>query len=196
MTLSQQYLKSWRKARMLAVESGYPLHIPLNLNSLEAEFLPLLDAWQMVTLASLPTESTTMSVNGAAHTWLLANLNLAFNQEGKPSPNAIGVPMTAVWQGPTTGTRMGIVNTFEPHTSIVGHSLGTSRDPNQVKVSLAATPVLPRDLGVGTFKQLTQVEPDHEYSAGYAAGWLGFLTALILLLAGTISFVVALAARF
>lgn len=194
-TRSLQYFKSWRKARMEAVESGHTLHIPLNLNSLEAEFLQLLEAWQMVTPASLPTDSTSMSVNSAAPAWLLANLNMAFSQEGKHSHHATGVPLTAVWQGPTIGTRIGIVNTFEPHASVAGHSLGTSRDPNHIKVALSATPVLPRDLGAGTFNHLAQVDPGQEYESGYVAGWLGFLTTLILLLAGSISFAIALAAR-
>ena len=192
-SLSRQYLKEWLEARMEALEADHALHIPFNLSSREAEFLPLQEAWHQASPASLPPAATIMSVKGPAYSWLLANLALAHAQEGIHARNAASTPVTAGWAGPTMGAQVGTANAHAPDAVTVGYTLGTSQDPNHIKADLAATSVLPRDLGTGTFVCLTQGKATRNYDAGYVAGWLGFLTTAILLLAGTISVAVALA---
>ena len=177
---------------MGAVEAGHSLHIPFDLSSLEAEFLPLLEAWHLASPTYLPADSTSMSVKGPAFTWLLANLALAYSQEGIPPRPVAVLPVTAVWEGPTVGSQMGTANFFEPQTDVAGFTLGTSHDPNQIKFGLAATPVQPRNLGLGTFTHLTHANSSRPIDVGYLAGWLGFLTTAILLLAGFISVAVAM----
>ncbi len=177
---------------MEALEAGHALHLPFDLSSLEAEFLPLQEAWHQTLPASLPRESNSMSIKGPAYSWLLANLALAHTQEGIHARNAANTPITAGWTGPTLGTQWGTADTYEAHVAIPGYTLGTHQDPNHVKASLAAAPVLPRALGAETFAHLIQIDADRTYDAGYWAGWLGFLTTAILLLAGIISVAVAL----
>ncbi len=190
--LSQQYLREWREARMEAVEAGHALHISFPLSSREIEFLPLQAAWHQTTPATLPPESTSMSVQGPAYRWLLANLALAHTQEGARVRQVADIPVTAEWAGPTRGAQMGMANTHAPHAATVGYTLGTSQDPNHIKADLAATPILSPELGVETFVYLTQAKPSRPYDAGYWAGGLGFLATAILLLSGIISLAVAL----
>ncbi len=177
---------------MEALEAGHALHIPCKLSAREVELLPLQEAWHQTTPAGLPPASTSVRVTGPAYSWLLTNLALAHTQEGLQARHVDDSPLTAGWAGPTVGTQMGIANTYAPHADTVGYTLGTRQDPNHIKAELAATAVLPRTLGEETFAHLTQTDARRTYDAGYWAGWLGFLTAAILLLAGTISVVVAL----
>lgn len=180
---------------MEATEAGQALHIPLDLTALGADFLSQQEALTLANPAVLPAASTSIGVKGPAYIWMLANLALAHTQQWKGPPAFSDMPVTAVWIGPTTGSQMGTANTFLPQAGVAGFSLGTNQDPNQIKVSLAASPVLPRDLGAGTFAYLCQAKSEQPTDAGYLTGWLGFLTTAILMLAGLISVVIALTAE-